>query len=255
MFKKKTVLFRQQSKENAVLKKFYSNFIPIPLHCRFSSCWYDTTVTPNTPLLGATKRLCCISQTLHQIHGRDVLTWIFYLLSGCHLLSWRTHKAPHLQQTVCHRTSAYGASACTVSPVFLRVFFFLNAQFYQWHFCCCKMPAVKTKVPTTLKTATVSPASWINRLDWFSSVPLPTPDESSGFWCLRVYVWVSSFPHRTLVWLPAVSGVFQQAFNALLSAMLGSAAGQKTSSHDQRWRALILSHRFDTREEGWMETP
>lgn len=111
-------------------------------HCtaRLSSCWYDTTVTPNTSLLGATKRLCCISETLHQIHGRDVLTWIFYLLSACHLLSWRTHNAPHLRQTVCHRTSAYGASACTVSPVFR------SAQFYHWHFCSCKLPAVKTKV-------------------------------------------------------------------------------------------------------------
>lgn len=45
-----------------------------------------------------------------------------------------------------------------------------------------------------------------------------------------VCVCLTSFPRRTPVWLPAVSGVFQQAFNALPSATLGSAAGQEDFS-------------------------
>lgn len=48
----------------------------------------------------------------HQIHDSSVLTWIFYWLSAQHLLTCLTCNIPLLLQTVCHCTSASGASQC-----------------------------------------------------------------------------------------------------------------------------------------------
>lgn len=171
------------------MNEVYADVIAIPFHSKTSLLliWCPSDIPHALPRCHQTT-LCRVSETLHQIHGRDVLTWIFYSLSACHLLSWRTHNDPHLQPTVCHRASACGASPCTVSHVFLRglkkrAHYFNTAVFC----CCCKLPAVKTKKKSTPpKTAIVSPASGINRFAWSSSVALPTPVESRVFWCLCV---------------------------------------------------------------------
>lgn len=129
------------------MNEVYADVIAIPFHSKTSLLliWCPSDIPHTLPRCHQTT-LCRVSETLHQIHGRDVLTWIFYSLSACHLQSWRTHNDPHLQPTICHRASACGASPCTVSPVFLRGLekraHYSNTAVFC---CCCKLPAVKTK--------------------------------------------------------------------------------------------------------------
>lgn len=82
---------------------------PVIVSCDAMSLWHIPYFR-NTFLV--VSRGLFLRHYRHQVHDSSVLTWIFYWLSAQHLLTCLACNIPLLPQTVCHCTSASGASQC-----------------------------------------------------------------------------------------------------------------------------------------------